>query len=557
MPAPDPPAVAIIADAHFHDIHSDYDGAGLRVGGDILTLRSWADTRRSSRVFNESGPALIAALDQIHRRGIRHVVLLGDYADDGQVEATKRLAELLAGYRDRCGMAFYALPGNHDVFGPLGKHQSTRFVTGPATSVLVTSDPKVAAQEADTGILTDKMYCRGMPEALMPMAGFGYFNAPQYIHWETPFGCSDEIAVRMYTARSAGGTAQHRLMDASYLVEPAPGLWLLMIDANVFEPRDGAYRPEQKRAFIDSTDAGWNAVLRDKPFLVDWIADVCRRADQQDKTLLTFSHYPVIDPFEDAEDSERALFGETEIVRRRPKADVADALIVAGLRHHFSGHYHVNGRVCQTRDGRALTNVSVPSLVAFPSGFVIARATGAGCAVEMVPLDALPVDPRVMAAYRAEAAHLGAAPNPALDCGDYGAFLYHQMHSRLAHHYLPHKWPREVADFAEQASLADLAGLFLARSSELADLAGRHGIGLCDLQVCTVKTLAGDWYCLRQAGDMTAGHIDPARIDLYRFMAREFGASDPVPKDRITVFFAVFLDVLGASLRRMSGPGMG
>ena len=41
-------------------------------------------------------------------------------------------------------------------------------------------------------------------------------------------------------------TSSHRtgktvisLVDASYLVEPEAGLWLLMIDANVFEPRDG------------------------------------------------------------------------------------------------------------------------------------------------------------------------------------------------------------------------------------------------------------------------------------------------------------------------------
>ena len=49
-----------------------------------------------------------------------------------------------------------------------------------------------------------------------------------------------------------------RMIDASYLVEPVDGLWLLSIDANVFEPRDGDLDPAAEASYIDSTDAGWN-----------------------------------------------------------------------------------------------------------------------------------------------------------------------------------------------------------------------------------------------------------------------------------------------------------
>ena len=150
MPGFDPeiPAVAVIADAHFHDIEGNYDVDGVMVGGRRLTVRSWADTARSTRVFNESFAALPAALEDVCSRGIRHVVLLGDYTDDGQRTTTESVARLLRHWRDRHNMSFYAIPGNHDVFGPLGKHQSTRFLDASGTTTLVTSDAEIAALEA-------------------------------------------------------------------------------------------------------------------------------------------------------------------------------------------------------------------------------------------------------------------------------------------------------------------------------------------------------------------------------------------------------------------------
>jgi 3',5'-cyclic AMP phosphodiesterase CpdA len=568
----DLPAVAVIADAHFQGIDSDYGGAGLRRDGKVLAIRSWADTRKSSRVFNESEAALIEALEQIKTLGLRHVVLLGDYTDNGQIEATQRCARLLARYRDGHGIAFYALPGNHDVFGPLGKHQSTRFVTGAGKSVLVTSNPKIAATEPDRAVLTRNMYCEGMPQGLMPMAEFGYFKAPHYHHWETPFGLSDAPDHRMYTAKSSDGIIAHRLMDASYLVEPEPGLWLLMIDANVFEPRSGQYRPGQKAAFIDPTDAGWNALLRVKPFLIDWISDVCRRADTLGKNLLTFSHYPTLDPFDDRDGSESALFGETEIVRRRPSTEVADTLIHAGLKLHFSGHYHVNAvSVCDTQAGQ-LKNISVPSLVAFPPGFKVLQPTNVGVDIKTVSLGTMPVDPGLMALYRDEVTQRGEPEDPALGTATHGAFLYRQMHSRLTHHLLSAHWPADIAEAVKRANAADLACLFLAGSNQacasdlsywsthsdpiakLAHLADKNGLDITNLRACSMTELIGDWYCLRQSGAMAGDEIALPKRRVYRFLAQEFGDPAPTSTDRLSQFFAVFLSVLGHSLDRTEKP---
>ncbi|MDP1575671.1 MAG: metallophosphoesterase, partial [Cypionkella sp.] len=311
--------VAVLADVHFHDPAGDFGGAGILADGVRLALRSWADTRIAARAFNETAGVLRAALEKIAAAGVRHVVLAGDYSDDGQAANIWRLVNVLEGFEQRHGLQFYAIPGNHDLYGPHGKHVTTRFVSAPGQTMMVTSD----AEQAEVGaIVTPAMRCGGQPAALLPMARFGLFRQPEYLHWESPFGLDDRPEARIYEAVSADGSATQRLMDASYLVEPEPGLWLLMIDANVFEPRAGRPDATRKKAFIGPSDAGWNAVLRVKPFLLDWIADVTARAQALGKTLVAVSHYPVLDPFQDVAGSERALFGETAIVRRTPGPQV-------------------------------------------------------------------------------------------------------------------------------------------------------------------------------------------------------------------------------------------
>lgn len=62
------PSVAVIADAHFHDTAADFGFPGIEVDGERITMRSWSDTRRSTRVFNESADALHAALEEVRQR---------------------------------------------------------------------------------------------------------------------------------------------------------------------------------------------------------------------------------------------------------------------------------------------------------------------------------------------------------------------------------------------------------------------------------------------------------------------------------------------------------
>jgi 3',5'-cyclic AMP phosphodiesterase CpdA len=528
-----PHRVAIIADAHVHDPRGDF-GAGLMIGGERLALRSWHDTQTGARVVNETTAALTAALDRIAAAGVTHVILAGDYTDDGQAENTRRLAQLLHRYHR---LRFFVIPGNHDVFGPHGKHVSTRLVTGAGTTALVTSDTDAGPD----AIVTPAMRCAGLPEALMPMARFGLFRQPQDLHWESPFGPSDRAEHRLYAATAADGSVTHHLMDASYLVEPAPGLWILMIDANVFEPRAGRSDPSRKKAFLDPTDAGWNAVLRVKPFLLPWIADVVARANAGGKTLVTVSHYPLLDAFQDTAGSERALFGDTSIVRRTPTAAVAKALAATGLRWHAGGHMHVHA----TTHHQGLTDIAIPSLAAFPPAYRIVTATPDSAVSETVLLQDITPDPALGAAYVLQGR--SKAPEP------YATFLATQFRTHVITRVLPRTWPPALWDRIKAADCTTL--LDLLDHHDAAAFARRHALSPDALHTYPCADLLADAYLIRTAGSLADGFIDPTRLRVCAGLAQDFGDAGADPQTSHTAFLKRFLSILRLSLDRSTASG--
>ncbi len=538
----DLPRIAVIADAHFHDLEGNFEFPAIEVDGEKIAIRSWADTRESTRVFNESAKALDEALAEVLRRDIRHVVLLGDYTDDGQRQTTERLRAILERHEREHDTRFYALPGNHDIFGPKGRHHTKQFLGANAARVIVTSD----GEKAGPGTYaTPLMYCEGYPKGLAPMAAFGYFRRPGDIHWETPFGTSDKAEDRLYQVSSPDGRNSYTLMDASYLVEPAPGLWLMMIDANVFEPRDGTFEEGGEAAFVDSTGAGWNALLRLKAFIIEWIADVSARARRLGKTLLAFSHYPVLDPFDGATGAEGVLFGETNIARRTPREAVAEVLIGAGMTVHFSGHLHVEGLTRREWNGSLLTNIAVPSLVAFPPAFKIVEPSASALLVETVELSSSAVDPRISCAYKREMVHLTEEADNALDVSDYGSFLKAHKRALVQHRYFPKEWPKAAVEEISGLTVEDVCkrlGGPGAIESVFVACPPEDAAGLVCLEMLELIT---DWYCLRQAAVLALDKIPATRLRLYRALAARFGSAaeggwDGSTDGFLSIFFGAF-----------------
>ncbi|KQS72349.1 hypothetical protein ASG39_00750 [Rhizobium sp. Leaf371] len=516
--------IAVIADAHVHDPAADFGFPGAaQTGG--LSVRPLAEAARSTRVFNESLQAFRTALDDVAARGIRHVVLLGDYTDDGQIATTAAVAAILEDYGTRHGIAFFALPGNHDIFGDAGRHRTKRFLDADGSSAVVTShpvtavhDPLPAAIPRDLPVtVSPSMFCPGYPDGLIPLKEHGYFPQNGYLHWETPFGPRGEIDERMFIAVSDSGETCRPLMEASYLVEPVEGLWLLMIDANVFVPLDGS------DDWVDSTSAGWNAMLVHKRHVISWMKDVGARAARRGKRLVAFSHYPALDPLDGTRAAEIALLGPTATSGRIPDDAVGEAFIEAGISLHFSGHLHVNDTARMRRGERAFVNVAVPSLAGFPPAYKILTLRAGAAEIETVSLGDMPMDAAIGALYAAEVRRTNVQTGGMAEATRYGAFLSAHIGHLAWRRHLKREWPAALAALLRAATLGDLARLavrpVVPMDVAVAMLAVASGPSrsreMNGPESLSAIAFLGDWYRLRMGSDLGAIAISPQRMRFY------------------------------------------
>jgi 3',5'-cyclic AMP phosphodiesterase CpdA len=520
------PRIAVIADAHYHDLYGDYDFKGLETGGRRMTARRLTDTVRSTRIFNEGYHILRSALDEVIARGIKHVVLLGDNTDDGQRATIAALRKLLDSYTQKHGLVFIATVGNHDIFGRNGRHHAKRMLNPDGSYTIVASDSEFLDEDADAMVVTDKMYCAGIPEGLLALPDTGFFRREKDLHWETPFGEDSDPLQRLYSVSSADGQNVYQLMDASYLVEPLPGLWLLMVDANVFVPRDGDFIKGDAAAFIDSTNAGWNAMLVHKRFVLEWMKDVATRAKHLGKRLLTFSHYPMLDMLDGTIEDEENLFGLTNAVKRTPSIGVSQAATNAGVDIHFSGHLHVNDTARFEIGGKFLVNVGVPSLVAFPPAFKVLTIGEEKLGVETVSLEHLALDPELNSAYRTEIGVTGKNVGGMLEAANYGEFLCEHANQLLVHRFVRREWPEDFARLVPKLSLGDLYVLSqcpepIEFRNVIATIQARRDGRIKMVEILdeiSVLDFLGDWYRLRMGSEIALDSIAPERLDAYHFL---------------------------------------
>lgn len=508
--------IAIIADPHVHDVAFDRRGDGAP------SLRTLADTIASTRVFNESSQALRAALDDIAARGISIVIVPGDLTDDGQRHAHDKALGMLEEYSTRHGMRFYATVGNHDLFARAGRHHAKRLLNPDGSFDLVTSDALVPACGERARIVSEAMYCPGYDETIPAMAKLGFMRQARDLYWESPFGTCDDLNRRRYEVVSDTGAVRASMIDASYLVEPVEGLWLLSLDANIYRPADDGVG--DSRGFVDDADAGWNAAIRHKRFLLDWIADVTQRATAGGKQLIAFSHYPVVDPLNGTYPDELALLGNSGFARRMPLPEVSAQLTEAGLRCHFSGHWHVNDTARFSSDNGHLVNISMPSPVGFPAAYKIADIDAAGMSVQTVPIRDVEGFDLAFTAYALEAQRTGMAAGSLLEAADHFDFISRHLALLVRDRYLPKEWPQALAALVPGMTLSDMAAL--GGRGPLPAAVARVG----DLPFFEVIV---DWYRLRKGGDFALQYIAADRLAAYRALIDRFAAGNwldgPVP----------------------------
>lgn len=531
---------AVLADPHYHALFPGYPVAGVPFQGRAgACLRPRQDSAESTRIFNESALALPVALDACAAAGIRTVLIPGDLTDDGQAPSMQGALAVLQDYRVRHGMRFFLTPGNHDVYGMSGRPHAKAFLTATGGRVTVSSHAEAQASADASTVYDPRMGCQGY-QGLIPLWGdHGLMRDPRDLHWESPFGPEDAAETRVFTMTAPDGLTTHRQIDTSYLVEPEPGLWLLSIDANVFAPRSGRPDNTDPQAFEDSTNAGWNALIQHKPFLLDWMADVAGRAKAAGKTLICFSHYPVADVLQGTLAGERALFGATASAQRNPTPATTARIAATGIGTHFSGHLHFSGQAQGPADGPPLTNIAVPSPVAFPpaSLHVVADASGLQITPQMIDFSGFDA---VFPLYG-----LATTEGPDwLAARSYPEFLYFHIRELVQHRFLPRDWPQDLRSFVQGRSTGDLQALALRDKPAFAtdpDLPlGAPGLSLLDLLT--------DWYAARSAGALAGAFIPPDRRAVYASLIADFAARTWPEPECLQTRFGILMEMFGKNL---------
>lgn len=484
--------IAFISDAHIQDV----DGHAERV-------RSMEVQVQSTRLFNENYYALLAALDDVARRNIRWVVLPGDLTDNGQFFNQQKIKNILHSYTQRKGMRFFVTTGNHDPALPLGLMQKNAHFLA-----------------ADGSRVTREDSCAGYVSQMECYADFGFFPRKDDCYWESPFtsytydkysyedACRESVLSKRTYTLCDSLTAT----DASYLVEPVDGLWLLAIDGGVYLPKE---MKDGKWSYQGSS-AGYNLVLKHKPFLLPWVRKVVEEAQKRHKTLVAFSHYPLVDFNDGVSESVRQMWGDRRFdLHRVPEAEVSEAFLQAGLRLHFAGHMHVNDTgIWEGKDGKHLYNIQVPSIATYvPAYKILTIESDEVFRVETVALDTVPGFDSLFPLYRAEyqsdslKGHSPVWNKEILSARTYGEFCDYQFRDLVRLRFIPRDLPeswRACLDFTGARMLEAVSG------EEKSDDA--------DWTDWCMKDLVLDLYRLRYAERLALEDIPRTRLAVYRYL---------------------------------------
>lgn len=499
--------VAFMTDVHFENIYGDLKStqfAGIPTAlGKNATIRSMYAQLTSTRLFNENYFAFRTALDDAYAKGIRIVALPGDYSDDAQPINIDGMVDILHEYQSK-GMRFLIAPGNHDPNEPFDDNEAGKddFLTADGRQQKVYATGNAACKAANPAVVcTDQLTEMGYNRLIGKLGEFGYMPHKDDVLWETPFnsfpnGSGYSMAEAQKIAaldkrqfeicaegeggayKPAGETALGKaftkcttVTDASYLVEPVKGLWLMSVDANVYVPNSkfDPNNPGYARGFDGAGDAGWNKMLTHKKHTMEWIKAVTARAKAQGKQLITFSHYPTMDFYANQTDAMKAVFKPGAFqVTRGPAIATTTAVTGTGMQLHVGGHMHFNGtNDFQDAQGNYLVNIQSPSLAVFGAAYKVVEFKSKDTVdVQTVPLNDVPRFKELFPQYEVEYQYLQNATDAdtikrrwnhgILDTKSYGEFTRFYFGELTRLRFMDDYWPCEMKEAALNLNLQQM-----------------------------------------------------------------------------------------------------
>ena len=545
-----PVKIAFIADVHLQDIFptfedNNYKGIKNPITGKYANIRTMSSQLHSTRIFNENYFAFLEALNDISKRGIKQVVLPGDFSDDGQPIHVRGLRKILNEYSKKHGMSFFVTTGNHDVVKPFAQEASKTDFLGKdgKEQIISSSKSNLKQQEGQLEpIITADIKNWGYKETLNEMSDFGFFPKKSYLYWETPFSdykyeeynFDKALAESVLEKRTYAIKNTHLFLpDASYLVEPIKGIWLLAIDANAYVPNQKLSGLPNDPHDFSGASIGYNNVLIYKKHLIDWIKKVSAEAKEKGKTLIVFSHYPMVDFNDDASPELKLLFGADKMqLSRVPNEEVAQIFADAGIQIHFGGHMHINDTgVRTTAKGNTLFNIQTPSLAAYmPAYKILTIHSDSTLEIETVVVSSVAKFNSLFPFYDEEYAHLQNIKSPVtwnkeiLEAKGYEEFTQWHLKELVRLRFLPEDFPVEFLTAILNLSGSDLS--YINKNiTEVDAIITANSLTKQDFESWTGFDMIFDFYRLKNADELAFPKIGNKRMKQYQVVCEQLGRS--------------------------------
>lgn len=530
--------IAFLSDVHFQDLYgsfSDHDFKGITnpKTGKPTILRTMDSQLHSTRIFNENYFALLKALDDIAQKGIKIVAMPGDFSDDGQAYNLRGLHKILAKYHEQYGIEFYLTTGNHDPVGPFRQDSGKDDFLGQDGFPLgIYSKENIG--KTDRKIITKDIAESGYLEILDELKDFGFYTKKENVFWSTPF---TEYSYQDYSYKKAWQNADYSsrmydvsegfpVPDLSYVVEPVKGIWLMAIDGNTYIPKNTSGNPENPENYKGAS-VGYNNVLTHKRHLIDWVKRTMAEAKKNDKTVIAFTHYPMVDFNDGATPELKSLLGEKKWqMERVPEEEVAKAFAEAGLQIHFAGHMHINDTGIRNVNGRMLVNIQVPSLAAYiPAYKVLTIHSRDKMEVQTEFLNNVPRFDELFPLYEKEYNVLqkdGSKPvwnKDILKSASYHEFMLFHLKELVRLRMIPDDWPKDFIENTKKFTGEDLL-LLVQTPKQLQE----QRINSEAFQKWKIEDLLLDLYKFQSADELARKDIPDERLQQYKILEELFSA---------------------------------
>lgn len=542
--------IAFIADVHLQDIFakfedSNYQGIKNPVTGEYANIRTMNAQLHSTRIFNENYFAFLEALNDIVKRGIKQVAFPGDFSDDGQPVHVRGLRKILNEYSQKYGISFFVTTGNHDVVRPFSQDAAkTDFLGKDGKEQIISSSKNLdkSKSELET-IITSDIKNWGYKETIQEMRDFGFFPKKTDLYWETPFSNYTYEQYNFEEAQKQSVLEKRTyvikntnlyLPDASYVVEPIKGIWLLAIDANAYVPNDKLSGKQDDPHDFSGANTGYNNVLIYKSHLLKWVKKVSAEAKQKGKILIAFSHYPMVEFNDDASPELKQLFGADKMqLQRVPNEEVAQQFADAGIQIHFGGHMHINDTGVRTSaKGNTLFNIQTPSLAAYmPAYKILTIHSDSELEVETIVIGKVPNFNSLFPFYEEEYAHLQNSKSEhiwnkeILKAKDYAAFTNWHLKELVRLRFLPEDFPAEFLK-----SIIDFSGKDLLEMNKNASETDKelklNSLTISDFESWTGFDMIFDFYRLKSADELAFSEIGNKRLKQYELVCKQLKKSN-------------------------------